>query len=88
MTDYRIELMKPARKFIEKQSRPQQERLIKAIYKLPLEGDIKPLEGQENVFRLRVGDYRIIFSVYDEMLTVQVMTAGNRGDVYKYKNKK
>jgi mRNA interferase RelE/StbE len=83
MTVYRIELMKPARKFIERQPRRQQERLLRAIYKLPHEGDIKPLAGHENVYRLRVGDYRVIFSIHDEVLTVEVMTIGNRGDVYK-----
>lgn len=83
MTVYRIELMKPARKFIERQPRGQQERLLKAISRLPHEGAIKPLTGQENVYRLRVGDYRVIYSVHDEVVTVEVMTIGNRGDVYK-----
>ena len=75
--------MKPARKFIERQTQHQQERLLRAIYKLPYEGDIKTLAGHENVYRLRVGDYRVIYSIHDEVLTVEVMTIGNRGDVYK-----
>jgi mRNA interferase RelE/StbE len=83
MTAYRIVIMKPARKFIEKQPRPQQERLLKAIYRLPHKGDIKPLAGQENAYRLSVGGYRVIYSVHNEILTVEIMDAGNRGDVYK-----
>ena len=83
MNQYRVVLMKPARKFIEQQARHHQERLLKAIYRLPHEGDIKPLAGQENVYRLRVGDFRVIYSLYHEVLTVEVLTVGNRGDVYK-----
>ena len=83
MMPYRIVIMKPARKFIEKQARHNQERLLKAIYRLPLDGAVKPLAGQENLYRLRVGDYRVIYSIHDDILTVEVMTAGNRGDVYK-----
>jgi len=83
MTTYRVVLMKPARKFIERQPYQQQERLLKAIYQLPYEGDIKPLVGQDNVYRLRVGIYRVIYSVNDDILTVVVLKAGNRGDVYR-----
>ena len=83
MMSYRVVIMKPAQKFIEKQTRQNQERLLKAIYRLPHEGEIKPLTGQENVYRLRVGEYRVIYSVYANVLTVEVMNAGSRGDVYK-----
>ena len=83
MTSYRIVLMKPAQKFIERQERSHQERLLTAIYKLPHEGDIKPLTGQTNVYRLRIGNYRVIFSIQNELLIVEVMTIGNRGDIYK-----
>jgi len=83
MKQYKIVLMKPARNFIEKQTPNIQERLLKAIYQLPHKGNIKPLTGQEDIYRLRVGNYRIIYSVHDDILTVEVMTAGNRGDIYK-----
>ena len=80
---YRIEIMKPARKFIERQPRHMQERLLKAIYRLPSEGDIKPLGGADATYRLRVGSYRVVYTVKEDVLTVVVLTAGNRGDVYK-----
>jgi len=80
---YKIEIEKRAKKFIEKQPRNQQIRLISAISHLPEEGDIKPLKGEIGFFRLRVGTYRIIFKVEHDVLTVIVTDAGNRGQIYK-----
>lgn len=62
---YRIEFEKKAVKFISKQPKPQKERLFKAIYKLPESGDIKVMQGESGFFRLRVGDYRVIYTVND-----------------------
>jgi len=80
---YKIEIEKRAKKFIEKQPRNQQIRLISAISHLPEEGYIKPLKGEIGFFRLRVGTYRIIFKVEHDVLTVIVTDAGNRGQIYK-----
>lgn len=80
---YRVIIDKPAMKFLQKQPRQQQERLLKAIYQLPDVGDIKPMSGHDNLYRLRVGTYRVIYTVENEILIVRVMTIGNRGDVYK-----
>ena len=81
--NYQIVIDKPAMKFLEKQPLQQRERLLKAIYLLPSEGDIEPMTGREGLFRLRVGAYRVIYTVENHILTVRVLTIGNRGDVYK-----
>ncbi len=52
---------------------------MEAINKLP-QGDVKKLQGQEN-YRLRVGDYRIIFDKNGEILYIEKID--NRGQVYK-----
>lgn len=80
---YQIVIDKPALKFLQKQSPDQRERLLKAIYKLPELGDIKPMSGHENLYRLRVGTYRVIYTIENNILSVRVLTIGNRGDVYK-----
>ena len=54
-----------------------------AIAKLPEEGDIKLMAGQIGFYRLRVGTYRIIYMVKGEIITVCVIKARNRGDIYK-----
>ncbi len=79
---YEIKIEKQAIKFISKQPKPHRERILKAIYQLPNEGDIKKLKGSDDTFRLRVGDYRVIYSVDGEALIVSVVDVGNRGQIY------
>ena len=80
---WNIQIDKIALKFIAKQPAPQRVRIMDAIAKLPEEGDIKPMAGQTGFYRLRVGTYRIIYMVKEEIITVYVTKAGNRGDIYK-----
>ncbi len=83
MTQYKIVIRKSAEKFIEKQPPKQQKRILEAIMKLPYDGDIKSYKGHDGYFRLRVGDYRVIYTVDHGILTVTVTSADNRGQVYK-----
>ena len=80
---YRIEIDRPALKFLMKQPQEQRERIMNAIRGLPDAGDIKPMSGHKNQYRLRVGSYRVIYTVEHSVLTVRVLEVGNRGDVYK-----
>lgn len=75
---YRIIIDKKAEKFIRKQAERVQERLLKAIYKLPEGTDIKKLKGSE-LFRLRVGNYRVIYSVDDGIKVITIENIDNRG---------
>lgn len=81
---YSIRIEKSAERFIRKLSAPDRMRVLKAIAKLPDEGDIKQLKGQNSrdYFRLRVGSYRIIYTVDHGNLIVCVIDAGNRGQIY------
>ena len=80
---YRIVIEKPALKFLLKQQLSQRERILRAINRLPQEGDIKPMAGYQNLYRLRVGVYRALYSIENDVLIVRVLQIGNRGDVYK-----
>lgn len=79
---YTILYDKPALKFIKKQPREQQIRILEAIHALPDSGDIKQLKGHSGLFRLRVGSYRIIYTVDNGQLIVRVIDIGNRGQIY------
>lgn len=77
---FQIVYSKKAVKFLKKQDKPTRIRLIEAIDKLPLDGDIKKLQGVDG-YRLRVGDYRILFDVNG--VIVDIIEIGNRGQIYK-----
>ena len=79
---YQIVYEKAAVKFLRKQPPAQQKRLVAAIHLLPGEGDIKPLAGHPGEYRLRVGPYRVLYTIEQNILTVRVLTIGTRGDVY------
>ena len=79
---YKIKIEKPALKYIKKQNKQEQERILKAIYKLP-EGDTKPVQGRNGFYRLRIGDCRVIYTIDNGKYIICVVDAGNRGDVYK-----
>lgn len=80
---YRIQIDKPAMKFLQKQPQAQRERLLRAIQGLPDIGDVKPMGGHENLYRLRVGTFRVLYTIIGDLLIVRVLDIGNRGDVYK-----
>ena len=81
--NYEILFDKPAQKFILKQQQEQRKRLLFAISKLPDIGDIKAMKGCPNLFRLRVGDYRVIYTVEPKQSLIRILNIGNRGDIYK-----
>lgn len=80
---YQIVLEKPAQKFLKRLNRTDKERILRAIYKLPEGENIKRLKGHQDLLRLRVGDYRVIYTVNNGKLVVCVVDIGNRGVVYK-----
>lgn len=79
---YQIIIKKKAKKFIDALPRNERKRIVAAIEQLPKGEDIKALKGHEGLLRLRVGDYRIIYTVDHGELIVIVIDAGNRGQIY------
>ncbi len=78
---YTIVFKKRAKKFIDGLLANERLRIVKAIEKLPDSGDIKSVKGYDKLFRLRVGDYRIIYSVDNGRLVIMIIDAGNRGQL-------
>ena len=77
-----IKYSKEAEKFILSQGKTIALRIYNAAEKLPL-GDVKRLQGTKKpqLYRLRVGDYRIVFYYDSDKITI--LRVDNRGDVYK-----
>lgn len=79
---YRIIIKKTAKKFIDRLPLNEKKRIVAAIELLPNGEDIKKLKGHNDLLRLRVGEYRIIYTVDHGELIVMVIDAGNRGEIY------
>lgn len=76
-----IRITKTAIKNIKKLDTPTRERVLNGIYKLPL-GDIKRLQGYNNYYRLRVSDFRVIYTIAEN--TITILSVLPRGEVYKH----
>ena len=61
--------------------RTAKQRVYDAIHKLP-EGNVKVLQGSKGSFRLRVGNWRILFSRLEKDM-IYIEKIGPRGDIYK-----
>ena len=76
-----VEYTKISVKAIKAMDKKTRDRIKKAIEKIP-DGDIKPLEGHSKIYRLRVGNQRIIFT-YPSSETALILKIAPRGEVYK-----
>ena len=87
MTGYRIEVSATAEKQIRKLDRSDQIRVLRAIQALSKEPRPPPgtrkLRGYADVFRVRIGVYRIIYSLEQDRLLIIILKAGHRRDVYR-----
>lgn len=83
---YRVQIARRAIKSIEALPRKEQHRVRAAIDLLsetPRPPGCVAMAGEEHVYRVRVGNYRIAYEVRDEVLLVQVVRVGHRRDIYR-----
>jgi mRNA interferase RelE/StbE len=80
----RIELTKKATRQLDRLNDPLKGRIVQELRKLekePPEGDIKELNGHPGVYRLRIGGYRILYTV--EKDCISIFKIAPRGQAYK-----
>lgn len=77
----KIQTAKAAAKVLEAMDQKMQQRMNRAIKAIP-DGDIRPLIGTRSLFRLRVGNWRIVFYYLDDE-TIWIEKIASRGDAYK-----
>lgn len=85
---YTIQYRKSVEKYLRKLDKPALQRIVEKIYTLrqdPRPHGVKKLEGEKNLYRVRQGDYRIIYEIHDNVLIVEVIKIGHRSDVYRNK---
>ena len=83
---YRVEISRRALKSLRVLPRKDQQR-VRAVIELladnPRPPGCRPLTGDEHAYRVRSGDYRIIYDLYDDRLLVQVVRVGHCREVYR-----
>ena len=85
MGRYRVEIKKSAVKEIEHLPRKDMKAVldkIEALSENPRPHDCKKLSSQDK-YRIRCGNYRILYSIEDDILIVFVVKVGHRKDVYR-----
>ena len=85
MAKYTVVLTKKAQKQLDKLADNIADPIFEAIN--DLSDDPRPfgyikLKGRDG-YRIRIGDYRIIYNIYDSELLVDVIELGNRKDIYE-----
>ena len=83
---YRIEVAPAAVRQLRKLDRVAQRRVQAAIELLaskPRPSGAKKLVGGDGEWRVRTGDYRIVFEIHDSVLLVLVVAVGHRRDIYE-----
>ena len=86
MPDYAVSFRRSAEKDLHRLDATVQRRVIKAVEGLadtPRPSGCKKLQGSEDTYRIRVGDYRVIYSVDDSILIVAIERIRHRRDVYR-----
>ena len=85
MSKYRIVIAKSAEKELYKLPVQAIQQIQEVVLKLadePRPPQCKKLKGFKDLYRIRTGDYRVIYSVRDSVLVVEVLRIGNRKDIY------
>ncbi len=83
---YEVQLARRAAKSLASLERREQQRIRAAIELLanePRPPGCVAMQGEDSVYRVRVGDYRIVYEVRDQVLVVQVVRIGHGREVYR-----
>jgi mRNA interferase RelE/StbE len=83
---YSILLAPPAERQLKALAEPIQKRIVKRLKTLqtnPRPQGVKKLAGEDNLYRIREGEYRIIYTIQDKALTVLIVKIGERKEVYR-----
>lgn len=86
MASYRIEWKPSAAKELKRLPRDVIPRVVDAVGRLaadPFPSGVAKLKGSQQTYRLRVSDYRVVYSVANDVLIVEIVRVRHRRDVYR-----
>jgi len=84
---YTVKVSRPAEKFLraltDKKLYFRLRETIESLKSKPRPVDSIKLQGEEGLYRVRVGDYRIVYQIQDQQLIVLVVQVGHRREIYR-----
>ncbi len=83
---YRVDIETVARRQMRSLPRAIAERIdaaVRALASEPRPPGCRQMAGYHNTYRLRIGDYRILYRIHDDVLVVLVVRVGHRREVYR-----
>jgi len=86
MADYTLTFARSARKELETLDVASVNRIFPKIETLainPRPTNCRKLRGEKNLWRIRIGDYRVIYAIYDESLKVDIIAVRHRSEAYE-----
>ena len=86
MASYKVEWKNSAYKELQKLPRPIITRVVAAVSELsnePFPHGVKKLVGSEFSYRIRIGDYRVVYEVIADRLIIEIVRVRHRKDVYR-----
>ena len=86
MADYSITFARSARKELESLNAHLVQRIfpkIEALAKEPRPKGCRKLRGEKHLWRIRVGEYRVIYSIYDDKKIIDVIAVRHRSAAYE-----
>lgn len=85
---YRVELRPRADKALSRLPTETQKRITERLIQLqenPRPPGVLKLAGEADLYRIRVGEYRVIYRIHDDILYVLVVAIGHRREIYRDK---
>lgn len=86
MAKYKIEVARSAEKALKRLPKTVLGSIVSALVNLeinPYPAGCRKLTGEVSSYRIRVGVYRIVYEVHDNLILVKVLKIGHRKDVYR-----
>lgn len=86
MTDYRVEVKPSVDRTLRRLPLHVQERSVVAMRSLATEpgpSGVVKMQGDANLWRIRVGDYRIVYEIHDATILILVLNIVHRRDIYR-----
>ena len=86
MGSYRVELTRSAEKDLRRIDKSQVATIYRGLESLsddPRPHGVKKLSGADRTYRIRIGDYRVVYEIEDAVLLVLVIRVAHRKDVYR-----